>query len=281
MVEYRATPNYRLEGWDSGVSAYVPTCFDPYPWATSFFSTRLGGVSPRPYDDLNMALHVGDQDLHVIRNRLLFFGSLDIPLNRVAFAQQVHEPSVTVVDESHAGCGAWTRASEVPATDAMITASPFVCLAVMLADCVPVLILDPVSEAIGVAHAGWRGTTTGVVSATVRRMEEAFGSRPSDLVAAIGPCISPASYEVGEEVVAAVRSHFKQDSDRVICTDRTSTFFDLWTANEIELTSCGLSENKIDIIRVPTEAESSQLYSERRMGRPCGRFVAGMMMSKP
>jgi YfiH family protein len=280
VVDYRATPTYRVKGWVSGVSAYIPTCFDPYPWITAFFSTRVGGTSPRPYDDLNMGLHVGDQPVNVIRNRLLFFGSLNIPLKRVVFAKQVHKPSVTVVDETHAGAGAWTQASALADTDAMITMTPSICLAVLLADCVPVLILDPIREVIAVAHAGWRGTTSGVVAETVRTMGDVYASQPSDLVAAIGPCISPMYYEVGEEVVAAARDRFGKKAHEVIRASQAATFFDLWTANVIELASCGVSKENISIVDVPTEAEASQLFSERRIGRPCGRFAAGLMMSE-
>jgi YfiH family protein len=242
-----------------------------------FFSRRDAGLSSGPFEGLNVGLHVGDDYATVIRNRLLLFGSLDIRMSETTFCRQVHEPAVTVVDEALVGRGAWSHEAAVDATDAMVTTLPNVCLVVLLADCVPVIALDPTSGTIGVAHAGWRGTIAGVTSAMIGTMGSAGGADPSEILVAIGPAISSKAYEVGPEVVAATHERFGERACELIQEAEGRTYFDLWRANEVELHSAGIQTPHIDTMRIETEVLGNSLYSERTGGRPTGRFCAGVI----
>lgn len=157
------------------------------------FTTRTGGVSAGPYASLNLGLSVPDHPEAVNENRrrvLTWFGARP---ERVATLHQVH--GARVVEASEAG--PHVRA------DAIVSDDPGWTLAVSIADCVPVLLHDPGGGAVAAVHAGWRGTAAGVVEAAVAELRARYGSRPVDLVAAIGPSISGSAYQVGPEVVEA------------------------------------------------------------------------------
>lgn len=149
-------------------------------------TTRAGGVSPAPYDSMNFGLRSGDAEENVRQNRALLRAALPA---EPAWLRQVHGSGVV---------NAATAPSDAPADAAAAHAVGAVC-AVMAADCMPVLLCDRAGGAVGAAHAGWRGLAGGVVEAAVR----ALGTPPADMLAYLGPCIGPANFEVGEDVLAA------------------------------------------------------------------------------
>ena len=156
----------------------------------AFVTTRAGGVSPAPFDSMNLGLRSGDETENVLRNRAILRAALPA---EPAWLRQVHGAGVVdasaVVDE--------------PEADASWTARPGVVCAVMVADCMPVLLCDQGGGAVGAAHAGWRGLSSGVIEATVRAM----GTPPERLSAWLGPAIGPRNFEVGEDVLAAFVAH--------------------------------------------------------------------------
>ena len=121
-------------------------------------STRSGGVSSKPYESLNLAYHVNDDPINVTENRQRFCKEIGIDVNSLVLARQVHGDSIKIVESKDAGRGAYGIEDAIPDTDAMITTSKSICIGILTADCVPVMIFDPVKSAIGVAHAGWKGT---------------------------------------------------------------------------------------------------------------------------
>jgi hypothetical protein len=161
--------------------------------------TRLGGASRGAFEALNLGSTVGDDPEAVAENHRRVFDALGFEPDRVVSPYQVHGCHVARVDGSHGG-------RVIPETDALITDTPGLGLLLRFADCVPVLLYDPDHRAAGLAHAGWRGTAAGVIPACVRAMTAAFGTRPRHLWAGIGPAIGPDHYEVGMEVVDAVRA---------------------------------------------------------------------------
>lgn len=166
------------------------------------FTTRLGGVGKAPWDSLNTALHVGDDPADVIRNRQRIAERLGWPFEAWTCAEQVHGDRVWRVAAADRGKGRWRREDAVAEADALITDVPGVLLVMYYADCVPLYFYDPDTSAIGLAHAGWKGTALDIAGKTVRAMAEAFGSRPERLYAAVGPSIGPCCYEVDEPVLA-------------------------------------------------------------------------------
>ncbi len=163
--------------------------------------SRRGGVSTAPYDSLNMSLSVPDERGRVYANRRRVYGLFGRDTDTVVHAHLVHGADVARVTQ--ADNGTW-----VEHVDGLITDQPGCVLSMNYADCAPIFLYDPRRRAIGLGHAGWRGTVADLPGAMVRAMTAEFGSDPADLIAAVGPCIGPCCYEVGDDVIAAVRAAF-------------------------------------------------------------------------
>ncbi|MBB6690420.1 peptidoglycan editing factor PgeF [Cohnella xylanilytica] len=172
---------------------------------TAGFTTRIGGVSSAPRNSLNTALHVGDDSEDVVANRRRVAEALGWEFSAWTCAEQVHGNRVHVVAAADKGSGSLDRASAIQEADALVANEPGVLLVMYFADCVPLYFYDPESGAVGLAHAGWKGTVLDVAAETVRAMGERFGSRPEALLGAIGPSIGACCYEVDEAVLKHVR----------------------------------------------------------------------------
>lgn len=258
--------------------------FAPHEQLLAACSGRLGGVSAAPYDTLNLGLHVGDEPAAVVENRRRLAAAVGVAADALVFAQQVHGARVAVVGAQREG-GAASRpqsrggADELGAggldpldgVDALVTRERGLALTVLVADCVPVLLYDPRTPAVGVAHAGWRGTVAHVARRTVETMTSAFGTDPRDVLAGIGPSIGPASYEVGADVAARAVAEFP--GERVVARRDGATLLDLWAANVADLVAAGVPRAGVEVMGVDTYARTQDFFSHRR-GHPTGRFAA-------
>ncbi len=175
------------------------------------FSGRHGGVSRGAFESLNVGLHVPDQRTDVLHNRALVAKLLSIPPARVTYAQQVHGKAVAVVDRRLQGRGAFDHADALPGVDAMVTRERNMALAVLTADCVPLLLADSRGAVTAVAHAGWRGAAEGVVTATIHAMED-LGADRERIRVVIGPAIRGCCYEVDLPVIRAVTTAYRRFS---------------------------------------------------------------------
>ncbi len=185
------------------------------------FTTRKGGVSRGRFAQCNLGLAVGDEPAAVVENRRRALSALGLELSSAVAAQQVHGDRVARVGRAEAGRGALARETAIPGVDALITDETGLTLIIGCADCVPVYLVDPDRPAIGLAHAGWRGTVGKIATQTVRAMTGAFGSRPDRLLAAIGPSIGPCCYEVDETVAGPLREAFPEDWPRLLTAGRS------------------------------------------------------------
>lgn len=226
--------------------------------------TRLGGVSPSPCESLNVGHLVGDDHELVEANHDLIYHALGISRSDVATAHQVHGSRVALVRPDD-------RGQVIPATDALITDAPSVALMLRFADCLPVLLYDPVRRAIGLAHAGWRGTVKGIVAKTVSAMVEAYRSRPADIVAGLGPCIGPCCYQVGAEVIELVKARFNHWQGLLRPQGDGSLHFDLWEANRRQLVE--LSVKGIEVSQLCTACRTDDFFSHRAEEGRTGRFA--------
>jgi polyphenol oxidase len=234
-------------------------------------TTRHGGVSSGPYASLNVGLHVGDEPAHVVENRRRAAAALGLELAECVFAQQTHGREVVVVDAADRGRGT-TGPEDAPACDALVTGTPGVALAIMVADCVPLVLFEPQARVLAVVHAGWRGTVARVAAAAVEAMA-GLGAAPAAVVAGLGPAIEAARYQVGGEVAAAARSAFGQNTGDVLAPDgRGHWRFDLWAANRRVLVETGVPAVQIEVVAVGT-GPGTPFFSDRAE-RPCGRFAA-------
>jgi YfiH family protein len=239
----------------------------------SFVTTRLGGVSDWPYSSLNLGLHTKDNPIHVIKNRELLAEAFHIPVSQVVYANQVHSGKVTIVTQEDIAQGAFNF---TPETDALVTNLIGICLMVMVADCVPILLFDPVKKVVAAIHAGWRGTLKAIVRNTVMAMQTAYGTNPKDLIAGIGPSIGPCCYEVGLDVKKEVESLYDNTEGILKTRSDTKFLFDLWQANYNQLIECGVSDSKIEIAKMCTQCNNDIFYSSRASHGITGRFCAGI-----
>jgi YfiH family protein len=148
----------------------------------------------------NMALHTGGDPEEIIGNRQLFLADLGLSLDQLVAAVQVHGTRVAMVDSSMVGSGARTISTAIPATDALITAEAGPVLAIFTADCLPIFLYDPATPAVGIVHAGWRGTLAGVAVRAVETMARRFRTRPEELWVTSGPAICGRCFKVSPEV---------------------------------------------------------------------------------
>jgi polyphenol oxidase len=234
-------------------------------------TTRHGGHSAGPYGGLDLAFHVGDDADAVSANRALVCDALAVPALTVP--DQRHGRAVAVVDAALAGAGHGSQAdaeARLPATDALVTDVPGVALAILVADCAPLVLYDPERRALGVAHAGRRGVVLDVVGATVAALVERYGSAPADLLVGVGPCIAPTSYELGGPELADTLDAL--GDDLLTETRPGHACFDLPGAVARRLEQAGVAPGRIQEAGVDTRTGGADLFSHRAE-RPCGRFA--------
>lgn len=228
---------------------------------------RHGGVSPAPYGSLNLSISTGDTRDNVRANRLRAFRALGRVPESVADLWQVHSATVVVANTPNA------PADHKGQADTLITDQPEVTLLLRFADCVPILLYDPRRPAVGLVHAGWRGTLLKATAVAVQAMTEAYGSRPTDLVAAIGPSIGPCHYQVGPEVVEKTRAAFPDaDAAGLLLPVNGGYHLDLWAANAHALRAAGVEH--IEQAQTCTVCHQADFFSHRAQGAVTGRFGA-------
>jgi polyphenol oxidase len=221
--------------------------------ADAVATARSGGVSSGPYATLNLSLSVGDDPRHVLENRRRLALALGADPGDFVFARQVHGSGVRVVGEAERGSGAFSLDDAIPDTDALVTRSPGVLLAIVTADCVPVVLHDPVAGVLACVHAGWRGTVARVCAAAVAAMQT-LGSCPSQVIAGVGPAASPARYQVAADVHRAVTEAFGEAAADFLRPDDTPDrwLLDLWAANRFVLREAGVPAAQIHVTDLNT-----------------------------
>ena len=226
------------------------------------FSTRLGGVSQKEFSAMNLGFGRGDAEENVTENYHRFCAAAGFDPESLVCGTQVHKTCVRRVDSSHRGRGIWTR-NDTDSADGLCTNDPRVTLVVFAADCVPVYFVDPVHRAIGLAHAGWRGAVAGMPGVMVRRMQEEFGTRPADLLSAIGPSICKACFEVDEPVA---REFLALPNAEAFAAgpEHEKYHIDLWECCRQSLLGVGVPAKNITLGGVCTMEESDLIFSHRK-----------------
>jgi YfiH family protein len=264
------------------VQSITVPAWKSYDWLRHGFSTRAGGVSTVYRNNLDASLNLGwtreDDPLHVSENRRLLVDSIAFgaEFEPLVTLKQVHTSAIHVVR--------WTDESFVSEDgralregDGLMTNLASVLLGIQTADCVPVMLVDPVKRAVGVFHAGWRGTAAGIVEQGVGKMVSQFRSQVEDLTAAIGPSIGPCCYKVGGEVETAFRQQFPY-ADRLLHSRDEELALDLWEANRQQLISAGMADERITVVGECTGCavlDGARRYFSHRMEHG----VTGRMMS--
>jgi len=234
------------------------------------FSVRTGGSSPPPFESLNFSVSQGDALENVQCNYTTMAERLGIEAYSIVTCRQVHEDSVEIID---------AIPQVPPRADAIITSTPGIYPAIKTADCLPILLLDPMHRVAGAIHAGWRGTVLRITRKVVRMMKGRYGTNPTDLVAGLGPAIGPCCYEVDEVVLKPFRQAFHQAQQFIIRSksgDRSkeSHRLDLVGANRFELIQEGVPLANIHSTELCTSCNSALFFSYRRDGAKSGRHLA-------
>ena len=241
----------------------------------SAFSTRLGGVSEGYYSSLNLSFDRGDDPARVLENFKRIGASMGVAVEDMVLSKQTHTTNVRVVTEADKGKGVM-RDRDYTDVDGMITNVPGICLVTSYADCVPLYFVDPVKKAIGLSHSGWRGTVGKIGKNTVQLMQENFGSKPEDLLAAVGPSVCMDCYEVSEDVIEQFKEDFEKKywEDLFYKKENGKYQLNLWKANELIFLESGILPEHMAITNVCTHCNSKILYSHRTMGNNRGNLCA-------
>ena len=247
---------------------------------------RSGGVSEGELGSMNLSFTRGDRKENVEENFRRAAALLGCGPEDIVCSEQTHMVHIRHVTAEDKGKGV-TRPKDYRSVDGLITDEPGVALAVFYADCVPLLFLDPVRRAVGLAHSGWRGTAQGMGARMAEAMEKAFGSRPEDLLAGIGPSICRDCYEVSEDVAEAFRMLFSGEGFRKVPIGTEQVLYekgdgkyqlDLWKANEAVLLSAGIRPEHISMTDVCTCCNPELLFSHRASGGRRGNLGMFVML---
>ena len=249
----------------NGVVTYVFDALASLP-VRAHVATRHGGVSPPPWNSLNFSIFRGDTPERVRRNQERLADALTLDADAIIRCRQTHGVRVAKVDAGDAG--QWQEDC-----DALITDTVDLPLMLVFADCTPVVLYDPLHHAVGVCHAGWRGTVNGVAAATLWAMQAAYGANPADVRAGIGPGIGPASYPVGPEVVDLAYAKLPAAANLFSHPKgATQPHFNLWQANAQQLADAGVPVGQIEISGIDTAQHTNDFFSHRAEQGRCGLF---------
>ncbi|MFQ5945892.1 MAG: peptidoglycan editing factor PgeF [Anaerolineae bacterium] len=227
-------------------------------------ATRLGGVSRQPFATLNIGNTVGDSPASVAENLDRLHVALDLDPGSTVTAEQIHGSRVTSVGRS--GWGA-----AVPSSDALVTDESGTTLLLRFADCVPLFLVDAETGAVGLGHAGWRGTAARLAGRLVEAMVSLYRSDPAHLWAGLGPGIAAHHYAVSDEIASRVAPALP-DPNRALIRSNGAVHLDLWEANRQQLLAEGVAET--ELMPLCTACQSHEFFSHRGEGPTTGRFAA-------
>ena len=232
-----------------------PAIFQSIPGLVAGVSTRHGGLSEYPYSSLNLGIHTDDSPEIIEKNLALFCEDIGVSPSDLARSYQVHGDKIWVTG----------RPGYQTGFDAMVSVQAGVFAGVRIADCTPILLVDPLTKVCAAIHAGWKGTVAGIVEKTAKRMIENRGSNPANILAYIGPCIGLANFEVGDEVAAQFAAEYKS---RV----NNKWHVDLKAANAAQLEKLGITQIEID--PACTVENNADYFSHRKEKGFTGRMIA-------
>lgn len=233
------------------------------------FSTKLGGVSTGSCATINISTTRGDDPEAVAENRRRIGAAIGVRPEDMTYTHQTHTTNVAVVR-------AEDRGRRFLETDGLVTNVPGICLVTFYADCVPLFLVDPVKKAIGLSHSGWRGTVGKMGKVTVQAMMREYGSRPEDIVAAIGPSICQDCYEVSEDVIDRFRDSFNEAVwPKLFYRKENGKYqLDLWRANEEVFLEAGIRRENLAVTNLCTHCNQEVLFSHRATGEKRGNLSA-------
>lgn len=238
-------------------------------------STRRGGYSSPPYESLNFGYHVSDDPQMVTKNRRRLGDIIGIPPERWIAGEQVHGHQVALVTSNDAGKGALDYHSVIKGVDGLLTADKDVLLTACYADCTPLYFWSKEHPAVGLAHAGWKGTVGEIAAVMIDRFQNDIGIQPNQLSVAIGPSIGPCCYEVDNHVGDKVKQISGVDHTNVMTLKENGHFMlNLQLLNKLILLKNGILEDNIFTTTRCTSCHTDTFFSHRKEGGPTGRMIS-------
>lgn len=242
------------------------------------FSTRFGGVSKGIFESMNLSFSRGDDDDAVKENFRRIALCLDGEPKDMISSNQTHTTNVIEVTKAHAGNGI-TRANEFMDVDGMVTNEPGLILSTFYADCVPLYFIDKENKAIGLSHSGWRGTVGRIGKETIELMHRLYGTKPENLICAIGPSICQDCYEVSKDVADRFVTEFPKHIDEILIDKGNDKYLlNLWKVNEIILIEAGVRMENIATTNVCTCCNNKLLFSHRATNGKRGNLGAFLVL---
>ena len=249
--------------------------FEKIPDVVHGFSTREGGVSQGIFASMNLSFSRGDEEQAVMENYHRLADAVGFRVEDMVASDQTHTTNVRVEAEEDRGNGI-VKPKDFHDVDGMITNVPGIVLCTYYADCVPLYFVDPIHHAVGLSHSGWRGTVGKIGKVTVQKMEQEFGTRPEQLLAAIGPSICQDCYEVSEDVIQQFRNAFPEnDWEELFYKKENGKYqLDLWKANWLVFQEAGIPAENISMPGICTCCNPQFLFSHRASHGKRGNLAA-------
>lgn len=253
---------------------YQFSSFQKYsPGLRHLITTRIRGYSQKPYDTLNIGLHVGDKKDDVVRNRKLVCQTLGYDVDSMIAMQQSHTANVRVIDGHYKGRGAREWEDGIENTDAIVTDSKDIILSGMAADCSLNILYEPVKRVLAVCHSGWKGIVSGILRNTISEMVKTFNCRREYIRVGIGPVICSKCYEVGDDLIDAMECSFPSGIDSILSkTEKGSRSINLVNALHIQLCDEGIKPGHIELSNICNACRIDEFYSYRNENGITGRF---------
>lgn len=235
---------------------------------THFSTTRIGGQSTGKLESLNTGYTVNDNPKNVTNNLDALAKTLGFERTQMVSPKQTHSCNIGVVKSEN---------DIFPNTDALISNIPNICIFIRTADCVPILLFDPINKAAAAIHSGWKSTIQEISKHTIELMRKEFGTNPTDIIAGIGPSIGPEVYEVGPEVTEQFINQYGEKNISPI-KNSDKGLLNLWEINKQILLNTGVPENQIEVAEICTYSNPELFYSARRDGVKTGRLASGIII---
>lgn len=239
------------------------------------FSTRVGGVSTGPYASLNLKYPTGHEHesaAAVRENRRRLSAELGFDPAQLVACCQCHGAELQTVTTAEAGRGAFRHEDGLPDSDGMLTATTGLALLIQVADCLPILLVDPVQRVVGAVHAGWRGTEARILARAIARMQREFQSQPTDIQISIGPGIGFEHFEVGPEVAAAFSAQVDLNDPKIARVTGSKYRLNLSEINRRQALTAGIPAAAIHVFEHCTVSQPELFFSFRREAGVTGRL---------
>lgn len=251
------------------------------PFVKHAFTTRFGGISEGVFSSMNLSFTRGDLEENVKENYQRIAEAVGFCVEDIVCSDQTHTANVRIVTEQDRGKGI-IKSRDYTDVDGLVTNVPGIMLATFYADCVPLYLVDPVNRAVGLSHSGWKGTVSNIAKATLGTMKHAYGTKPKDVIAAIGPSICQDCYEISEDVAVMFKDAYPAAQYRDMIVDKKNGKYqlDLWKACSYNLMQAGVPKDHIVGPNLCTCCNPDLLFSHRASAGKRGNLAAFLGISQ-